>query len=376
MSAAGEFRFAEHTTVGVGGAAAEAQIIESTDDLTRALDAHVHVSDELLVVGGGSNLVVADEGFDGTVLVMRNRGLHAVHAEDGSVLLHVAAGEPWDDLVAHTVAQGWGGIESLSGIPGRAGAAVIQNIGAYGHDLAETLVSVDIVDVVTAKPATLAAAVLGLGYRTSAFKRGELEAVVTGITLRLSADGQSAPVQYAQLAEALGVPAGDRAPVAEVRETVLRLRRGKGMVYDPSDVDTHGCGSFFTNPVVHERFAAALPADAPRWPVDVSRAETPATAIPLEQYHGDELQPAAQRQPALVKLSAGWLIEHAGVPKGFALPGSRAAVSSKHTLAITNRGGASAREIIELAGFIQTRVANEFGVALQPEPNLVGFVEN
>lgn len=376
MSADQSFTFAANTTIGVGGPASRVRTVEQIDDLISALSEHEHVHEELLVLGGGSNLVVADEGFEGTVLVMRNRGIEARTLDEGAVLLHVAAGEVWDELVAHTVARGWGGIEALSGIPGRAGAAVIQNIGAYGHDLAEALASVDLVDVATAEPATLAAAVLGLGYRTSAFKREEIEAVVTGITLRLSADGLSAPVQYAQLAEALGVEVGERAPVQAVRDTVLSLRRGKGMVYDPSDADTHGCGSFFTNPVVHERFAASLPADAPRWPVEASRAEEPATAIPLERYHGDELQPAAEREPALVKLSAAWLIEHAGVPRGFALPGSRAAVSSKHTLAITNRGGASAREIVELAGFIQTRVANEFGVALQPEPNLVGFAEN
>lgn len=370
------FRFADETTIGVGGGAERVLDITSPAE---ALDALAEVDgpqDEHVVLGGGSNLVVADEGYDGVVLRVRNIGHQQVDNGDGTVDVHIAAGEIWDEAVARTVAAGLGGIESLSGIPGRAGASVVQNIGAYGHEVGEALVSIELADADTGTLRTVPAAALGLGYRTSALKREELEGVVIGITVRLHRDGRSAPVAYAQLADALGVPVGTRAPVDRVREAVLALRRAKGMVYDPADPDTHGCGSFFTNPIVHASFAADLPREAPRWPVAAGPEPVP-TAIPLERYRGDELQPdGTRRPPRMVKLSAAWLIEHAGVRRGLALPGSHAAISSRHTLAITNRGGATARQVIELATFVQTRVAGEFGIALQPEPLLLGFVEN
>lgn len=392
------FRFADETTMGVGGGAERVFDITTPAEALEALGEVDGVHDEFVVLGGGSNLVVADEGFEGAVLRVRNEGTDVrVHAE-GVLDLHVAAGEVWDDLVARTVESGLGGIEALSGVPGRVGAAVIQNIGAYGHEVGEALVSVDFADAATGELRTISAADLGFGYRTSAFKRGELEGVVTAITLRLHGDGLSAPVQYAQLAAALGVEVGHRAPVQQVRDTVLSLRRGKGMVYDPADIDSHGCGSFFTNPIVHASFANDLPTDAPRWPVSeealngqssTGSASAPASdagdaavaaVIPLDRFRGDELYAAGQqgRQSGrrLVKLSAGWLIEHAGVHRSFALPGSQAGISSRHTLAITNRGGATARQVVELATFVQTRVANEFGIALQPEPILLGFGEN
>lgn len=354
------------TTMRVGGEAHELVEPSTTSALVAAsLDAW-NSGEEWLVLGGGSNLVIADDGFDGTVIRISTRGIERVESEAASVRIRVQAGESWDDLVAYTVEQGWAGIEALSGIPGSTGASPVQNIGAYGQELSDSLVAVEFLDYLTGDHLWLPAAQLSLGYRTSIFKEGR-QGIVTAVELALteSGDGLSEPVAYAQLATALGVALGERMPLALVRSTVLALRASKGMVLDAADQDSVSCGSFFTNPLVGENFARTLPAETPQWPVE---PEPVSIAVPL----GEEPASPPQRTDHRVKLSAAWLIERAGISRGFALPGSKAAISSKHTLAITNRGDATAEEICELARYIQTRVFSEFGVRLQPEPNLVG----
>lgn len=344
---------AEFTTLRVGGPARELVSADSRDDLIRtALD--VWASNEpWFLLGGGSNLVISDDGFDGTVIRVLTRGIERVAVHDDSSpgrtqLVRVQAGEPWDDVVAWTVSNGLSGIEALSGIPGSAGAAPVQNIGAYGQELSSVLESVEFLDEQEGAVVHLSAADLELGYRTSTLKRGR-EGIVLSLDLRLDVNELSAPIGYDQLAATLGVAVGERAPLRAVRDAVWELRASKGMVLDPADPDSVSAGSFFTNPIVEENFARGLPRDAPRWILDEDAPTSP------------------------VKLSAAWLIEHAGIKRGFSLPGSQAAVSSKHTLAIINAGGATASDIAELARYIQLLVLGRFGIALQPEPSLVGI---
>jgi UDP-N-acetylmuramate dehydrogenase len=355
----------ELTTLKVGGPATRLVEPATRDELIEVVGATWDSPVDWLLLGGGSNLVVADEGFDGTVLRVVTRGIAETRAQGARpVRLAVEAGEPWDAVVAHAAANGWSGIEALSGIPGSAGAAPVQNIGAYGQELASSLVAIDFLDFDTGSLMRVPAAELGLGYRTSALKHGRLGLVVSLELALADEGGVSQPIAYAQLASTLGVRIGDRVPVAELRAAVLELRASKGMLWDPADPDSASAGSFFTNPVVSEQFARQLPADAPRWP---TAPEEAARVLPL----GADI-PHVARGEYLVKLSAAWLIEKAGITRGFSIPGSRAAVSSKHTLAIVNRGGATAADVVQLAGYIQTRVMSEFGVNLQPEPVLVG----
>jgi UDP-N-acetylmuramate dehydrogenase len=352
-------RFSEVTTIRVGGSAA--RVIEASDPdvLIAAARECWSSGDDWFVLGGGSNVVVSDEGFDGTVIRPLLRGVGAT--DSGTV--RVGAGESWDALVDHAVARGWAGIEALSGIPGSVGAAPIQNIGAYGQELSDVLVAVDFLDYLTGEVSQLSAAELELGYRTSALKRGR-RGVVLALELRLDPAGPGT-VAYPQLARALGVELGSSVDLASIRAGVLELRRSKGMVLDPDDPDSVSCGSFFTNPIVSENFARGLPDDAPRWSLD----DAGPTVVAL----GGTSPDPGYGEPTTVKLSAAWLIEHAGIRPGFALPGSRAAISSKHTLAIINRGDATAEQIAELARYIQVRVLAEFGVALQPEPVGLGL---
>lgn len=332
---------ADLTTMRVGGPAATFVEPASTAELVETALALWRDGQDWLVLGGGSNVVVSDDGFDGTVLRVGTRGVERL--PDDGVRLRVQAGEPWDALVAHTVQQGFTGIEALSGIPGCAGAAPIQNIGAYGQELSSALVAIDFLDYLTGEVERIAAADLGLAYRSSTLKRGR-EGIVLSIELQLAESGTTL-VGYDQLATALGVAVGDRVPAADVRAGVLALRASKGMVLDPSDPDSVSCGSFFTNPIVGENFARGIPGTPPHW-----------------------LEP----DDAHVKLSAAWLIEQAGIGKGYSLPGSQAAISSKHTLAIVNRGGATAEQVCELARFVQAMVLARFGVHLQAEPVGVG----
>lgn len=357
------------TTLRVGGPAARLVEATSTDELVDAvLEAQAH-DDEWLVLGGGSNVLVGDQGVDGTVIRVMTRGIERLPDVDGSrrpVRLRVAAGEPWDDLVAHTVDEGFAGLEALSGIPGSTGAAPIQNIGAYGQEIGESLVAVEILDLVSGERRRVPAPELELGYRASVIKAGRPWVVLSvDLALERNDGARSRPVAYAQLADSLGVAIGERAPVAGVRSAVIRLRASKGMVLDENDPDSVSAGSFFTNPIVSGAFARTLPTDAPRF---ATAPEPRALAVPL----GAEPVPPPEPVDAPVKLSAAWLIERAGITRGFSLGASRAAVSKKHTLAITNTGGATAAEIAELARYIQTRVLSEFGVMLHPEPVFVG----
>ena len=387
------------TTFRVGGPAA--RIVDLTDPDTLVADvlAEWATGEEWLALGGGSNVLVADEGFDGVVLRVATRGVDVrpVPGRPGTVAVRVQAGEPWDALVAHTVERGLAGLEALSGIPGSTGASPIQNIGAYGQEVAQTISAVEFLDYLSGDLVRMPAAELGFGYRTSVFKQGR-QGIVTAVEFELTAGAGAAgassdaagsaaalgqPVAYPQLAGALGVDLGARVPLADVRGAVLGLRAAKGMVLDAADPDTWSAGSFFTNPIVTEHFGRTLPADAPRWPVQHDVADRVVELVgdhrdvyavedAVADLHRQRLERGASGGPD-VKLSAAWLIEHAGVRRGFRLPGSAAAVSSKHTLALTNTGAATAEQIAELARYVQGRVLAEFGILLHPEPQLVGF---
>lgn len=364
------------TTLRVGGAAE--QLVEPTTaaeliDIARDTWA---TAEGWFVLGGGSNVVISDAGFPGTVIRVATRGIEQLACSDpGTVLLRVQAGEPWDDLVAHTVAQGFAGIEALSGIPGSTGAAPIQNIGAYGQELSTACVSVEFLDYLSGEVVRLVAHELDFGYRQSALKAGRA-GIVLSVDFRLSVTegALSDPIEFEQLATALGVEIGTRLPLAQVREAVLALRSAKGMILDPADPNSVSAGSFFTNPIVSRDFARSLPAGTPRWPVDLSpnADAAPALTVPLESFIPSQISVSRLRSADTVKLSAAWLIEHSGVTKGFSLPGSRAAISGKHSLAIVNTGGATAEQIVELARYVQTRVLGAYGVILRPEPVLVG----
>lgn len=363
----------------VGGPAERVLVARTADQLAGlALELWADGEDWLLL-GGGSNTVVSDEGFPGTVLLVRTEGIERVAdpgLPDTRVRLRVQAGHDWDALVAACVERGWSGIEALSGIPGLAGAAPVQNIGAYGAELSDVLHSIEFLDAELGEVLRLPAAELDLGYRQSSIKAGR-QGVVLSVDLVLEAHPEnenplSAPVRYGQLADELGITIGDRVSMRELRRTVLKLRASKGMVLDAEDHDTWSAGSFFTNPIVTEHFARDLPANAPRFPVG---GDEPAPAVTtLEELQaGVPLRLPEPAPPRRVKLSAAWLIEHAGVSKGFRLPGSGAAISSKHTLAIVNRGAATAADVAELARYVVQRVQSEFGVILVPEPNLYGI---
>jgi UDP-N-acetylmuramate dehydrogenase len=386
MASADATTLAELTTMRVGGAPRRIVAPSTRDELITTMRSVWQDDEPWLLLGGGSNTIASDDGFDGTVVRIITRGIEVIEKTTERVLLRVQAGEPWDGLVARTVRNGWSGIEALSGIPGSTGAAPVQNIGAYGQELSSRLVAVDFLDASDGRLTRIPAADLELGYRASVVKSGALSGVVISVELELTVgDGFGAPlsepVGYAQLANALGVPIGGRVPVAELRRTVIALRASKGMVLDPDDPDSVSAGSFFTNPIVGAGFASTLPADAPRWAtapeepdlvavLDGADADHSASVSAMADAAGRRAERDAARERT-VKLSAAWLIEHSGIRRGFALPGSHAAISSKHTLAITNRGGASASEVAQLAGYVQGRVQSEFGVVLQPEPVLV-----
>lgn len=337
------------TTMRVGGTPASLKVCETRDELISAVGELWLSGDDWLILGGGSNLVAADDLDSLNVIRVASKGIeHQGTGPRGGELFRVQAGENWDALVAHTVNLGLSGIEAMSGIPGTVGAAPVQNIGAYGQELSDSLTQIEFFDYQTHEVVTLSAEDLKFGYRTSAIKAGR-PGLITWVQLELFNNGGLSGAPLAgQVAADLGVAPETRVPIIDVRNSVLKLRASKGMVLNPADADSVSCGSFFTNPIVSDRFARTLPSEAPKWENEANDGRT-------------------------VKLSAAWLIEHAGIGKGFALPGSRAAVSSKHTLAITNRGGATAREIRELAEYIQARVSNQFGLLLVPEPNFVGF---
>ena len=335
-------RLSALTTLRLGGPADELVVANDEATLVDAVASADAEGRPVLVVAGGSNLVVADEGVPGRVVLVRTRGVHAESDLCGGAVVRVAAGEDWDPLVERTVTEGWVGVEALSGIPGSVGATPVQNVGAYGQEVSQTISTVRTWDRVERRQRTFAAAECGFGYRTSRFKADPTRFLVLEVTFQLRLGDLSAPVAYAELARSLGAEIGERRALAQVRAAVLALRRGKGMVLDDADHDTWSAGSFFTNPLLTPDAAAALPAEAPRWP----------------QVDGR------------VKTSAAWLIERAGFSKGYGSGPAR--ISTKHTLALTNTGGARADDLLALAREVRDGVRSRLGVELVNEPTLVG----
>ena len=333
---------ADLTTLRLGGPAKAVLEATTEAELVDAVRVADEAADPMLLVAGGSNLVVADEGFAGTVIRVLTRGITVDSDACSGAMVTIAAGEPWDDVVARAVTEGWVGVEALSGIPGSTGATPIQNVGAYGQEVAQTIASVRVFDRFDRAIRTFAAADCGFTYRSSRFKVEPHRYVVLSVAFQLALGDLGAPIAYAELARTLGVEVGERAPAADVREAVLALRRGKGMVLDTGDHDTWSAGSFFTNPILAESAAAALPADAPRF-----------------------VQPDGR-----VKTSAAWLIDHAGFGKGYG--SGRVTLSTKHALALTNRGGATADELLALAREVRDGVRQAFGITLVNEPVLIG----
>jgi UDP-N-acetylmuramate dehydrogenase len=343
------------TTMRVGGPAARLVRVATTEELVDAVREVEDAEEPLLVLGGGSNLVVADEGFPGTVVRVETTGIR-VESDDrcGGANVRVAAGEQWDDLVAHAVDQGWAGVEALSGIPGSTGATPIQNVGAYGQEVAETVAQVRVWDRRDGQVRTLFGSDCGFTYRDSRFKGDPSRFVVLDVLFQLRVADLSEPVKYADLARSLGVELGARVPLSDAREAVLEQRRRRGMVLDPTDHDTWSCGSFFTNPILPADDMDAL-ADRVR-----TRLGDGAPELPIWK------EPDGRR-----KTSAAWLIERAGFRKGHGEPGP-AALSDKHTLAVTNRGTARTADVVALAREIQAGVDAAFGIRLVNEPVLVG----
>jgi UDP-N-acetylmuramate dehydrogenase len=355
---------AAHTTMRVGGPAARMVVVETADELVDAVREVDDADEPLLVLGGGSNLVVADAGFAGTVVKVETRGVVVDSLDQcGGANVTVSAGENWDEFVAHAVSQGWAGVEALSGIPGSCGATPVQNVGAYGQEVAQTIARVRVWDRLEGRVRTMMTLDCRFRYRHSLFK-GTDRYVVIDVMFQLVPGTLSQPVRYADLATQLGVSVGDRVPLGEAREAVLAQRRRRGMVLDAVDHDTWSCGSFFTNPVLSvEEFAVLERRVAQGLGADVGAdVDAAAAGVAVPRY------PDADGH---VKTSAAWLIEHAGFGKGYGMPGP-AALSTKHTLAVTNRGGATASEVVALARVVRDGVQEAFGVTLVNEPVLVG----
>ena len=369
-------RLADLTTLHVGGPAK--RYIAATSE-AEIIDAIKHADDAgepVLVLGTGSNMVVSDDGFPGLVIHdARTTEPPSFKAEGDEVYVTSVAGRIWDDLVADTVAAGLSGIEAMSGIPGTVGAAPVQNVGAYGQDVSMTLSSARVWDRLDGLVRDLDAADLDFAYRNSLLKRSMHEEnlndpkapwspspryVVLEVTLKLNPGGQSEPIVWEELAKNLGLEKGDRAPVADVRNEVLNLRNKRGTLIDgfggapTGNFDRWSVGSFFTNPIVSVEHAAKLPDEVPKFPLG-------------EHEVGDE-------EATRVQIPAAWLIENSGFTKGWGLPDSGAEVSHLHCLALTNRGQATAQDIVELAQTVRAGVLEKYGLELVPEPNLIGVV--
>ncbi len=339
-------RLADLTTLRVGGPAERLVTAATTDELVDAVREVDDADEPLLVLAGGSNLLVGDAPVPGTVVRVATSGITVESADScGGASVRVAAGESWDGLVERAVASGWVGVEALSGIPGTVGASPVQNIGAYGQEVADTIAAVRVWDRLGQQVVTVAHADCRFAYRDSAFK-GTDRYVVLDVLFQLRLGDLSAPVRYAALAEGLGVDLGTRVPLADARAAVLEQRRRRGMVWDETDPDTWSAGSFFVNPVLsrasYDALAARVGAEPPAWP-----------------------------EPTGVKTSAAWLIERAGFARGHGLPGP-ASLSTKHTLAVTNRGAATAADVLAVAREVRDGVRDRLGVTLVPEPVLVG----
>ena len=331
------------TTLKVGGPAQKIVHAHTEDELVEFVKAADKAGEQLLILGGGSNLLISDSGFAGTVIRVESKGNALEYDACSGGMIEVSAGEDWDKFVALTIEKGFADLESLSGIPGTIGGAPIQNIGAYGHEVSETIARVKAYDRTRGEVTTFTNAQCQFSYRNSIFKSESGRYVILNVTFQLRKGELSLPITYAELAKFLSINVGDRAPVVEVRKAVLQLRGRKGMLIDASDVNSNSAGSFFVNPILKKEVADKLPADAPRWPQADGR----------------------------IKTSAAWLMEHAGVNKGEKLAGAQ--ISNKHVLALTNSGSATADDIVELAKMARAKVFEKFGVKLEAEVQLIGL---
>ena len=331
------------TTLKVGGPAQKIVHAHTEDELVEFVKAADKAGEQVLILGGGSNLLISDAGFAGTVIRVESKGNALDYDACSGGMIEVSAGEDWDKFVSLTIEKGFADLESLSGIPGTIGGAPIQNIGAYGHEVSETIARVKAYDRTKGEITTFTNEQCRFSYRNSVFKAEAGRYVILNVTFQLRKGEQSLPITYAELAKFLSINIGDRAPVVEVRKAVLQLRGRKGMLIDAGDVNSNSAGSFFVNPILNKEIADKLPADAPRWPQTDGR----------------------------VKTSAAWLMEHAGVSKGEKLAGAQ--ISSKHVLALTNSGDATAGDIVELAKMARAKVFEKFGVKLEAEVQLVGL---
>ena len=331
----------DYTSLRVGGPAKKFVEVSTESEIISAIEAAADTP--ILIMGGGTNILVADSGFEGTVIRIKSHSMQSEVDACSGATLTISAGENWDEFVATTLDRGFAGLETLSGIPGTVGAAPIQNIGAYGHEVSEFITRVRTYDRQAKRLKTFTNSECEFSYRNSHFKAHPGRYVVLDVQFNLRRGELSTPITYAELAAKLGIKVGDKAPIQKTRNAVLELRAAKGMLLNPGDQDSWSAGSFFTNPIVSKEVAASLPEDAPRWPTADGR----------------------------VKTSAAWLIEHSGVHKGDSHGGAR--VSTKHVLALTNSGNATATEIAELAKSAQKSVFEKFGITLETEVNLVGL---
>ena len=331
----------DFTSLRVGGPAKNFVEAHNEEEIIAAL---IAAGDSpVLILGGGTNLLISDQGFAGTVIHITNNSLVAEVDACSGATLTIGAGENWDDFVALTIERGFAGLETLSGIPGTIGAAPIQNIGAYGHEVSEFITRVRTYDRKAQSIKTFTNLECEFEYRSSIFKRNPGQFIILDVQFQIRIGDSSEPITYLELAKKLNVQMGDKAPVQTVRQAVLELRASKGMLLSPDDHDSWSAGSFFTNPVVSQQAADALPDAAPKWPLIDGR----------------------------VKISAAWLIENAGIHKGDEVGGAR--ISTKHVLALTNAGDATATDLIELAKIAQAKVYEKFAIKLEPEVNLVGL---
>jgi UDP-N-acetylmuramate dehydrogenase len=331
----------KYTSLRVGGPAKSIVNVSTEAEIIAAIEAAG--DSPILIIGGGSNVLISDSGFEGTVIhIANNQAESEVDACSGATLT-IGAGEDWDQFVATTISRGFAGLETLSGIPGTVGAAPIQNIGAYGHEVSEFITRVRTYDRQAKAIKTFTNAECEFEYRSSHFKKHPGRYVVLSVQFQIRTGEISTPITYAELATKLGIAVGEKAPVTDTRNAVMELRASKGMLLNPNDKDSWSAGSFFTNPIVSAEVASALPEGAPKWPTADGR----------------------------VKTSAAWLIEHSGIDKGQTHGGAR--ISTKHVLALTNSGNATAEELVELAREVRASVQEQFGITLEPEVNLVGI---
>jgi UDP-N-acetylmuramate dehydrogenase len=331
----------KYTSLRVGGPAKSIVNVSTEAEIIAAIEGAG--DSPVLIIGGGSNVLISDDGFEGVVIhIANNQAESEVDACSGATLT-IGAGEDWDQFVATTISRGFAGLETLSGIPGTVGAAPIQNIGAYGHEVSEFITRVRTYDRQAKAIKTFTNAECEFEYRSSHFKKNPGRYIVLSVQFQIRTGEISTPITYAELAKKLGIEVGEKAPVVQTRKAVMELRAAKGMLLNPNDKDSWSAGSFFTNPIVSSEIASALPEGAPKWPTADGR----------------------------VKTSAAWLIEHSGIDKGLSHGGAR--VSTKHVLALTNAGNATAEEIAQLARDVRTSVQEKFGITLEPEVNLVGI---